>query len=159
LVADLCFGSGTTLEAAARLGRRFLGVDRGGSAHATARKRLLGWAVEQRLHPNVSETRMRAQLMTAIGFYEVTLIGCEPDEQLRALALNPPLQGFDAIDQWSAGFLRGDMFVGTVHAARTATHPALPTTLEMPMLSGEPALCTVDILGRRQVYVWEDQHA
>ncbi|MCS6901828.1 MAG: site-specific DNA-methyltransferase, partial [Polyangiaceae bacterium] len=41
LVADLCCGSGTTLIAAERLGRRWVGCDISGLAIHTARKRLL----------------------------------------------------------------------------------------------------------------------
>ena len=42
LVADLCCGSGTTLVAAQRLGRRWLGCDVGALAIQTATQRLLG---------------------------------------------------------------------------------------------------------------------
>lgn len=49
LVADLCFGSGTTLVAAARLGRRAVGADTGELAHevAGARLRAAGFPVRQ----------------------------------------------------------------------------------------------------------------
>ncbi len=157
LVADLCFGSGTTLVAAAESGRRFLGIDRGQAANAVARKRLLPWAAEHRTEPVASTVKVSAELLAAIGFYEVALTACVPDAELTALGL--PLAKLDAIDQWSVGFLRGDTFVATTHAARTAAKPVLPSRLEMPMLSGDPALCIVDVLGRRQVYVWEGQHA
>ena len=40
LVLDPMCGSGTTLAAAAKLGRRFLGIDRSELAHGVARERL-----------------------------------------------------------------------------------------------------------------------
>jgi len=160
LVADLCFGSGTALVAAAQGGRRFLGVDDSALAHAVARKRLLGWATECRSSAAEGAEALDAELFAAIGFYRMELRGFEPDAALKALdAGGRPPEGMEAIDQWSAGFLRGGEFISMAHAARTAAEPALPAGLEAPMLSGEPALCTVDLLGRKRVYTWEERHA
>jgi len=160
LVADLCFGSGTTLVAAARAGRRFLGVDCGGLAHGVARKRLLGWAAEHHTLAPEGQESLDAELYSAIGFYRVALQGFTPDGSLEALdAGGRAPAGLEAIDQWSVGFARGGEFVSMAHGARTIAKPALPTELEMPMLSGEPALCTVDLLGRKRVYAWEGNNA
>jgi len=160
LVADLCFGSGTTLVAAARAGRRFLGVDNGSAAHGVARKRLLGWAMEHRTLATEGQETLDAELYSAIGFYRVALREFAPDGLLEALdAGGRAPSGLEAIDQWSAGFVRDGEFVSMAHAARTAAKPELPTELELPMLSGEPALCTVDLLGRKRVYTWEEHNA
>lgn len=48
-VADLMCGSGTTLAVAHRLGRRFVGMDRGDLAIETTKKRLDGMGAEYRL--------------------------------------------------------------------------------------------------------------
>ncbi|MCL2811864.1 MAG: site-specific DNA-methyltransferase [Clostridia bacterium] len=164
LVADLCFGSGTTLVAAARAGRRFLGVDCGAAAHGVARKRLLGWAAEHRTLASEGEEALDAELYSAIGFYRVSLREFTSDGLLKVLdAGGRTLTGLEAIDQWSVGFVRerefGREFVSLAHGARSAAKPELPTELEMPMLSGEPALCTVDLLGRKRVYIWEGHNA
>lgn len=60
------------------------------------------------------------------------------------------------VDQWSVGYLRDGRFHGYAHAARSKAAPNLPTRLEMPILAGDPAILTVDILGRRLVHrIWE----
>lgn len=160
LVADLCFGSGTTLVAAAEAGRRFLGVDCGAAAHAVARKRLLGWAAEHRTDSPAGGLGVEAELLPAGGQHSAALQACVPDAALEALdAGGRPPSGMEAVDQWSAGFLRGGEFVSLAHAARTAATPSLPAVLEMPAQSGEPALCVVDILGRKRIYTWEGYNA
>lgn len=160
LVADLCFGSGTSLVAAAQLGRRFLGVDCGQAAHAVARKRLLDFAAEHTTTSSMPAVQVETELFSAIGFYDVQLTACVPDDALNALGLDwAAYRGLDAVDQWSVGFLRGEQFVSLAHAARAVGQGKLPLKLEMPMLDGKPAVCIVDVLGRKQVYTWEEQHA
>lgn len=144
LVMDLCFGSGTTLVAAAGLGRRFVGVDVGRSAHAVARKRLLPFSVRQQLEPPRQDTRAEFSLMPMIGFYQVDLLGYTlPEQDFPAL---------DGVDQWSVGLLHGDTFTAYAHAARTRETPVLAAALEIPMLSGTPAALVADVYGRRQVF-------
>lgn len=160
LVADLCFGSGTTLVAAAQGERRFLGVDSSATAHAATRKRLLGKAVEHHTRALEGDVTLDAELYPAIGFYRVSLRGFTLDAALEALDVEGwPPAGLEAIDQWSAGFLRGHEFISLAHAARTTAKPALPEELEIAMLPGEPALCTVDLLGRKRFYTWEEHNA
>ena len=167
LVADLCFGSGTTLVAAAQHGRRFLGVDSSPHAHAVGRKRLLGCAMRvhgagARGEADDEACWAEATLQPGIGFFEATLAAYglgAPGAQARAagLAQAPEPAGLDAVDQWSIGFLREGVFVPMAHAARTRVAPVLPCTLEMPMLWGLPCLCVVDILGGKRMYTWEGQ--
>ena len=45
-VLDCCAGSGTTLLAAARLGRRFIGMDNSPAAHQVITKRLQGRGIQ-----------------------------------------------------------------------------------------------------------------
>ena len=62
------------------------------------------------------------------------------------------LEGLSAVDQVSAGFVRGDVFVALDNAARSATAPCLSGKREIPLLDGNPALLTVDVMGRRFVH-------
>ncbi len=159
LVADLCFGSGTTLVAAAKQDRRFLGVDQGRMAHAVARKRLLECKATRHVPVGQGNQTMHVQTdrMDGIGFIEVTLTGCELDWKTCGIA---PLDvaGLDAVDQWSLGFLRGDDFVPMAHAARSRAHPQLQRTLEVPMVSGALCVSVLDVLGNQAFFAWEDTH-
>ncbi|MDR3052170.1 MAG: site-specific DNA-methyltransferase [Oscillospiraceae bacterium] len=156
LVADLCFGSGTTLVAAAQLGRRFLGVDQGQAALAATRKRLLGFRADYRLGEGLRPTLLPAWRVTPnIGFYQVELCACAAQdpagEGLSAAAL-------DVVDQWSLGFLRQNTFVAMAGAARTRATPVLARALEVPMVSGALCACLVDLWGNSHHYVLEEAH-
>lgn len=143
LVCDLFCGSGTTLDAAARSGRRFLGVDRSLAAQTVSRKRLLGCRMELEAPPSDVAARVFASMAVGIGFYTVHLDGYEIEPE------RGRFEGLDAVDQWSAGFLRGDAFHPYANAARSKQRPRLPDALEIPVLSGTPCLETVDVFGRR----------
>ena len=65
------------------------------------------------------------------------------------------MEGFDAIDQWSVGFLRDGTYKVYVSSARRKTDPALKTTLELPLLRGQAAISIVDVLGRRTLWTPE----
>ena len=161
LVADLCCGSGTTLAAAAALGRRFVGMDPAPAALAAARKRLLDAPAV--LHWDAAEHggRLDAKMESALGFYEVTLEGFQLEKEHEdALEKTPagfPLTRMDAVDQWAAGLVRDGQFHPFAHGVRTPLNPALPRTLEVPMLCGQVALEIVDVMCRRHLFVWEKE--
>jgi len=156
LVADLFCGSGTTAVAAAQLGRRFLCVDQSPLGIAAAAKRLcqspagraqpFGYAVEAPCGPD--DCRVEAEVFPAISSYTVRLIGFE-SETARAAGI----EGLDAVDLWSAGFVQGDVYNGCVVSARTPATPALKTMMEMPVCAGEPCVMIVDIWGNRRFYL------
>ena len=159
LVADLCCGSGTTLTAAAALGRRFIGMDPSPAAMAAARKRLVEQPVLIHWDAREHGGALDAHLEHALGFYEITLKGftlCEIDEM--SLVKEPKgftLGPLDAVDQWAAGLVKEGSFYPYAHGARNPLQPALPATLEVPMLTGTPALEIIDVMCRRHLFVWE----
>ena len=150
IVCDLFCGSGTTLVAAAQNGRRFLGVDQSVTAHAVARKRLLGRKLEIETQAQPVNAEVSATLMPGIGFYTVQLLKYEIEAELGCF------DGLDAVDQWSAGFLREGAFLSYANAVRSKQSPCLAKTLEIPVLSGTPCIETVDVLGRRALYCFTE---
>ena len=156
LVGDLFCGSGTTAVAAAQLGRRFLCMDQSPLAIATAGKRLcqttagrpqpFGYSVEAPCGPD--DCRVEAEVFPAISSYTVRLTGFECDAAREA-----GISGLDAVDQWSAGFVQGDVYRSCVVSARSVSTPKLQTMMEMPVCAGEPCVMIADIWGNRRFYL------
>lgn len=156
LVCDLFAGSGTTAVAAAQLGRRFLCLDQNPLALAVAGKRLMqtpsgkpqafGFEVEAPCAPDDCE--VEAEVFPAISSFTVHLIRFES----RA-AREAGISGLDAVDQWSAGFVQGDVYRRCAQSVRSVATPALSQTLEMPVCPGEPCVMIVDIWGGRRFYL------
>ncbi len=151
LVADLCCGSGTTLCAAAQNGRAFLGLDQSPHAIAVTRKRLLGSAFTLERACGAEGAAMHCEIVPGIGFYDIRLL----DYSLPEGVIPSTVQGLDAVDQWSVGFLKEGIFYGHAHAARRKQTPQLPPVLQLPQLSGTPAVLLVDVLGNATVWVEE----
>ncbi len=156
LICDLFAGSGTSAVAAANLGRRFLCVDQSSLAIATAGKRLsqgtagqaLDYAFEVEAPCGEDDCRVEAEVFPAITSYTVRLISFE-SEKAQAAGIN----GMDAVDQWSCGFVQGDVYRRCALSARSVATPALAATLEMPVCAGEPCVMIVDIWGNRRFYL------
>ncbi|HIS95971.1 MAG TPA: site-specific DNA-methyltransferase [Candidatus Ventricola gallistercoris] len=156
LVCDLFAGSGTTAVAAAQLDRRFVCVDRSPLAISVAGKRLnqtmqdatfhFAYDVEAPCGPD--DCRVEAEVFPAISSYTVRLIDFACDQ-----AKEQGISGLDAVDQWSAGFVQGDIYRRCVSSSRSASSPALATALEMPVCAGEPCVMIVDIWGNRRFYL------
>ena len=151
IVADLCFGSGTSLVCAAGEGRRFIGVDLSDAALSVAQKRLCAEDYEMRRECDMSECRFKAQITPGLGLYEITLsdfsFAFESEE-----ALNP----LDLVDQWAVGFVREGVFYRAEWSARTKQTPTLQDCLQIPMISGQIAVEIIDVLARKHVYVREE---
>lgn len=159
LTADLMCGTGTTLVAAAKHGRRFLGIDQEANAVAITRKRLLGEDFLLEWPCPDTDAAFDADVRPALGFYEVALknftLEKEVEAGLKKIPAGFPLGPLDAVDQWSAGYLKEGVFVSHAHAARLRQTPELPPQLEVPMLTGQLAVEIVDILGRKSIWKWE----
>ena len=99
--------------------------------------------------------------MPGIGYYEIELQNYEPDlafpEGTRFTPAGLRVEGLDAIDQWSVGFLRDGAYKVYVSNARRKQTPALRTLLELPLLRGQAAISIVDVLGRRTLWVPEEE--
>ena len=153
LVCDLFGGSGTTAVTAAQLGRRFLSVDKNPLSIAVTGKRLqqiLGGAgcFDVEAPCGADDCEVEAEVYPAISSYTVRLLGFASPAAREA-----GIDGLDAVDQWSAGFVQGETYRSCVSSARTADSPALKTTLEMPVCAGEPCIMLVDVWGNRRYYL------
>ncbi len=148
LVCDLFGGSGTTAVAAAEAGRRYLIADNSPAALTVTRKRLLDTAMTLEQPCGCEGANMAADFVPGIAFHDVRLTdyttppGCE-------------ISGLDAVDQWSVGFLRGDVFEAQASAARRRHTPDLPDFLQLPQLRGVPAILIVDVYGNRTLWRME----
>ncbi|MGN0996849.1 MAG: DNA methyltransferase [Candidatus Ventricola sp.] len=153
LVCDLFGGSGTTAVTAAQLGRRFLSVDKNPLSIAVTGKRLRQVCGEEGCFDveapcGGDDCEVEAEVYPAISSYTVRLLGFASPAAREA-----GIDGLDAVDQWSAGFVQGDVYRSCVSSARTAATPALETTLEMPVCAGEPCIMLVDVWGSRRYYL------
>ena len=144
LVADLFAGSGTTLEAARRNGRRFLGVDRCPMTLNIARRRLCGSSYALEFEPFEGNPVCEVSLTMGVGFYHITLekFALEPG------LLDREFDGLDAVDAWSVGYLKPDGFCCMAESLRTRREPRLKTELDAPVYAGELAVCVCDVSGR-----------
>ncbi len=155
-VCDLFVGSGTTAVAAAQLGRRFLCTDQSPLAVASTVKRLsqsgagkaLPWGFEVEAPCGPDDCAVEAEVYPAISSYTVRLLRFDSPAAREA-----GLEGLDAVDMWSAGFVQGDVYRSCVQSARSGATPALADTLEMPVCAGEPCVLLVDVWGNRRFYL------
>ncbi len=152
LVADLCCGSGTALVAAARGGRRFLGMDLAPTAIVAAQKRLTDTALTVDKPFDAPDAALEAQVEPGIGFDEIRLTGYASPE-LEAQGIS----GLDAVDGWAVGFLEGDVFLAYDLFTRSKPEPALKNVLLLPQLRGQTALAVTDALGRSSLWVREEE--
>ncbi len=148
IVCDLFAGSGTTLEAAWRRGRRFIGADMNAYSLQTTRRRLNGARVTYTAPPCGGEPAVEASVTAGIGFYDVSLekYEVEPGVCARLFA------GLDAVDNWAVGYLREGVFISMASDFRTRQKSALSAALQLPVLEGTPCLRVGDVLGRYFYY-------
>ncbi len=153
LAVDLCCGSGTLPLTAALLKRRFLGVDCGQMAVSVSRKRLIAAKVPFTLtaeQPQIS-AELNADLYGGIAFCDIYLKGFSTRAELPDCA-----KGLDAIDQWSVGILKKGVFHVVDDSVRLKQCPALRPMLQLPFLSGAPAVSVTDVMGNRYCFVYEN---
>lgn len=153
LVADLTCGSGTALVSAAENGRRFLGIDLACQALAVSRKRLAETALTCRAPFSEAGAHLEASVMPGIGYYTVRLAAYAPDDAVyEAHGFSPESERFadlDAVDQWYAGLITGDVLKVYAASYRSKKTPALQRTLQVPLLRGRVAVLTIDLFGNR----------
>ena len=147
-VLDPFAGSSTTLEAARRLNRNFIGIDRCPMTLNIARKRLEGADYELEFPPFEGEPVCAASARPGVGFYHVSLDRFRVEDGLcvREFA------DLDAVDSWSVGYIRGENYHVYAQSARTKREPALAHTLDAPVYSGQLAFCVNDVFGRSFCY-------
>ena len=151
-VLDPFAGSGTTLEAAARAGRRFIGIDCCPLTLNLLRRRLAGVSYRAALEiaPDVREApSCAAAVHPGVGFYHV---------QLEAFAAEIPgmpegAEPLDAVDCWSVGYMRPEGYAVMAEFQRSKRQPRLLRELAAPAYAGELAICISDVAGRSFYYL------
>jgi len=147
LVADLCSGSGTTLEAAWRSGRRFIGVDKSPMALLATRRRMSGALTETEMEPDMDAPELECRLIAqGISDIEVRICGLAEKE-------GDAVQGLDRIDGWAVGYLRGDVFETVGQMQRTRVKPGIELSMAVPVLEGELAVRINDVYGKTAYYL------
>ena len=141
LVMDLFVGSGTTADAAAKNGRRFLAADVNPLSMQLVRRRTDGAATLYAHEPFEGAPEIRARAESGIGFTAVRLEGFVSDD--------PTLpEGMDAVDCWAAGYERDGVFYSYAEEARSREKPAPTFELAVPMYEGRLMLRVTDVKGR-----------
>ena len=143
-VLDPFAGSSTTLEAARRCGRNFIGIDRCPLTLNIARRRLRGAHYALEYPAFEGEPVCEASAAPGVGFYHVTLERFELVPGVGGRAFD----GLDGVDNWSVGYIRGGEYFAMAEAARSRRAPVLPEALDAPVYSGQLALCVSDVTGR-----------
>ena len=152
-VLDPYAGSGTTLEAARRGGRNFIGIDTQPMTVNLIRRRANGarYAITGTDNARDVEALCEADVMAGAGFYHIALRRFEVT--LPGLPKNAaPL---DVVDNWSVGYVRDGHYTVMEDSVRTRRQGALNLELRAPAFSGQLALCVADVLGRSYYFAVE----
>ena len=148
LVMDLFAGASTTLEAAARLGRPFVGADKCALTPCIARRRLAGLAdLDLELRPTTADAACEVEVLDGVGLYRLELKGFEapaPDGR--------EFPELDMVDSWAVGYLEGDAFRVMAQFQRSHGQPALDTALDAPVYEGRLAVRVSDVYGRNYYF-------
>lgn len=148
VVMDLFAGACTSLEAAAGDGRRFVGADQCPLTVNIARRRLADVKTVYHLGPSPETGALcRAEVVGGVGLYHVTLA----EFQLETPCLNR--NGFEAVDNWAAGYLCDGVFRAASHFERSQKEPRLRLELRVPVYEGVPAIRIGDISGKSYYFL------
>lgn len=149
LVMDLFAGSGTTLDAAWKNGRQFIGADRSPLSYYTVSRRMQKANMTFGVKPSKGDPHVEAEVTKGIAYYEVELkrFELEPGVSARSFA------GFDALDNWAVGYLRDGVFVIEDREMRTKQKPSLSCRLKLPVYDGNPVMRVGDVFGRFIYYM------
>lgn len=147
IVADLCAGSGTTMEAAWRAGRRFIGVDKSDMSLLATRRRMHGASYRILSQPDMDAPEIECSLKAqGISNVEVKIeaIGQREGEEIT---------GLQRVDGWAAGYIRNGVFEAVGVQQRTRAKPEIEFSMPMPVLEGEPAVRISDVYGKTGYYI------
>ena len=114
----------------------------------TLKRKPLDFTFDVEAPCGADDCAVEAEVFPAISSYTVRLISFE-NAATQAMGIN----GLDAVDQWSCGFVQGDTYRRYASSVRSVATPALAATLEMPVCAGEPCIMIVDIWGSRRFYL------
>lgn len=147
LIADLCSGSGTTLEAAWRNGRKFIGVDKSPMALLATRRRMHGALMRVQADADPDAPVLECRLLRyRISDMEVRIEGIDEKE-------GETVHGINRIDGWAVGYLYDDVFESVRSEQRTRVKPSLDFQLTVPILNGDLAIRVSDVYGKTGYYI------
>ena len=145
-VVDLCCGSGTTAEAAQKLGRRFACLDLSPEAIAVTLNRL-------------KPENLTVVCPCVLDDAELITEEDEADNRFRMKGLLPVPAEFpqdvspeDMLESWEIGRTEGDVFLVENSFRRSFQYPELVTSLQMPPGNVSAVLIT-DAAGARRAYI------
>lgn len=156
LIADPCCGSGTSLEAAQRLGCRFLGMDCSPEAVALSLARL-----EQKDLTVLCPDSEAPAVLTGDFDPEREVTRISAFEVAHPVFPEAPEDPLDRAESWYAGWLLPDgTFLTGQGQARSRKYPALGDYAQngpRPQTPGAlPAVLVTDAAGRRYPFVWRE---
>jgi len=148
IVMDLFAGSGTTLEAAANNGRRFIGADLNPLSMQTSHRRLNNAHCLYKFAPFQGEPEVSARAERGVAFTRVELqkFMIEPGMSQRKF------DGLDGVDAWAVGYLKNGLFHSFEREVRTHAKPRLTGKIEVPVYEGELMMRITDVFGRYFFY-------
>ncbi len=163
LVADLFCGSGTSLIAAQRGGRRWIGCDCAGAAVHVTRKRLLclpeqtafdvcvpvsDSASGVRVH---APTRSPAHVSVQVDACDASRISVELDSYISETTRSSSAKWCNLVDYWAVDWdAKGDLFVPDWHVVRRGDEPVSLTSAPGQLEGDGPwnvCVHVVDVLG------------
>ena len=149
MVADLCCGSGTAMEAAQSLGCRFVGVDKSPEAILTTASRLECSDLTIDCPCTMDETPLEGEynghggMLLLTGFHAAHPSFPKTEQQL------------DTLESWSVGKITPEGLQVMQRFRRSRKQPELPWFCVLPEGCGDIAVSTVDAAGRKRVYRWK----
>ncbi|MGC4115921.1 MAG: DNA methyltransferase [Myxococcales bacterium] len=143
LVLDFFAGSGTTLVAAEKTGRRWIGCDQNPQATQLAARRLLSL-------PDPKPFSLEGFPKEPAAPFEDPPAACleEKDGQVRVRLEGAKQSWEENLERWTVGVLKKGALVARWTAFRTQKQRALPLESPWLKLEGEIAVEAVDVLGR-----------
>ena len=146
LVVDLCCGSGTTLEAADRLGCRFAGLDVNPEAIAITLNRLKSENLTVSCPCGKgSKVRLLTEEDTEIGRFRMN--GLEMENP----AFPAKQSAADNVEAWETGRIEDGVFYADQRFRRSSRYPELTQELKLDPMSVS-AVATTDAAGIRRVW-------
>ena len=147
-VLDPFCGSGTTLEAACRHGRNFIGIDSNPIVPELVRKRTDGCSCVFEYPENDGSPLCDCEFVPGLAYNRVFLNSFLPEEGLIPVSA----EKLDFADSWAVGTVEDGIFTVLSEEKRTFRTPALKGELEVPLEVSEPVIRVSDVLGRRFFY-------
>lgn len=156
LVADLCCGSGTSLEAAQRVGCRFIGMDCSPEAVSLSLSRL-----EQKDLTVLCPTDPGKASLTGSWDPERGVTTLTAFEDFHPSFPEVTADPLDKVESWYAGWMLPDgTFLAGPPQSRSFRYPALGVTsrnsLKPDTGSAIPAVLVTDAASRRYTFAWRD---